>query len=193
MFGPNSDPVVVNEYGTEEALDFLHGNATDGNGRYFSDYLNFDADTWEECHDHVQWAFPSHIPSRFNINAPVVDMEELAEGITVAGISNAMKLVEAYLASLGFAEGADKKWRWCFDKNNTRTFVWLTPYNHNYQRISRLLNFLHWIDPDLATHLLGEFLQAATDVIHAGNKMNGQYVIAPETVVYWSKAAIGRL
>ena len=176
------------KYGTAEALAFVNGTGVDATGRTIEDYFNFDADKWEECHNHVQWAFPSHIPSRFNPDAPVVDMADFANGLSVQGHKNINRLLDAYLASLGFTG-------YRFDPSSPRNAIWLTPYNHNYQRISRILNLLAWIDPELALALLNEFLTAAQSV--ANQYVQNERGVAPfitvETVVYWSKAAIGGL
>lgn len=183
------------EYGTEDALAFLEGHGLDGAGRNIREYFLFDMDKWEECHNHVQWAFPSHIPSRFNFAAPVVNMEEFSEKLSPQGHVNVFRLMTSYLESLGFTH--DKAgWHACMDWNNERVQTWVTPYNHNYQRISRLLNLLSWLNPDLALELLGEFLNVAEEVATwtAEDHMKRPVpFITTATVVYWSKAAIGKL
>lgn len=183
-------------FDTNDALAFVEGNGVDASGRTIEDYLKFDADKWEACHDHVQWAFPSHIASRFNLEAPVVDMEEFSNRLTMVGHVNIMKLLANYLTSLGFFQDNEV---WHADLTHARTKYWLSPRNHNYQRISRVLNLLSWIDPDLAIKLLGEFLDVAhtyfneyVKVTQAGINFEIP-VIDAETVVYWSKAAIGKL
>lgn len=175
-------------YNTNDALAFLEGKGMDGNGRMIDDYLLFTLDKWEECHNHVQWAFPSHIPSEYNTNAPVVDMKRFVENLSAVGRDNVMLLVEAYLRSLGF-QYTEQKWR--MDMSNERTRIWVTPYNHNYQRITRLLNLLSHLDPELAKHLWGEFI----DVAEIASECSHMHIpfISAMTVVYWSKAAFGKL
>lgn len=180
-------------FDTDDALAFVEGRGVDAAGRTIEDYFKFDADTWERCHNHVQWAFPSHIMSRFNMEAPVVDMEDFANRLTAQGHVNIKRLMSNYLASLGWFEDNGG---WHADLKNERVELWLSPYNHNYQRISRLLNLLSWIDPDLAISLLGEFLNVAGTIEdwEAIDSMgNFAPVITVKTVVYWSKAAIGKL
>lgn len=186
---------VVPQYGTDHALAFLEGRGEDGAGRTIDEYFTFDNDKWEECHNHVQWAFPSHIASRFNLNAPVVDMADFSLRLTAVGHANLMTLVGNYLISLGFTHDSGG-WHATHDWENERAKVWMTPYNHNYQRISRLLNLLSWLDPELAAHLLNEFLDVATEMSGwmALDHMKRQVpFITTETVIYWTKAAIGRL
>lgn len=185
----------IKQYGTTDALLFLDGKGMDGNGRYISEYFEFDRDKWEECHNHVQWAFPSHIASRFNINAPVVhDMDEFALAMTINASNNAQRLMEAYLDSLGFVMGSDDHYR--FDPTSERNKIWLTPFNHNYQRISRLLNFLYHTDIDMCHHVFSEFLRAAEhakDWVEVDAFNRRAPVITVETLLFWSKAAIGEL
>lgn len=183
------------DYTTDDALAFVEGRGVDGSGRTIEEYFLFDMDKWEECHNHVQWAFPSHIKSRFNLDAPVVDMEEFSQRLNIIGFNNIHRLLASYLESLGFTKDA-AGWHAPRDWQNERALIWMTPYNHNYQRISRVLNLLSWIDPDLAISLLGEFLDVAQELATwTGEDHMKRRVpfITAETVVYWSKAAIGKL
>lgn len=175
----------MNTYGTNEAAAFLNGTGTDAIGRTIADYLAFDAVKWEECHNHIQWAFPSHVKSQFNANAPVVDMDELVEKLTSHGVANVYSLLTNYMHSLGFVMDNE---RWVL---NSEEAGWLTPYNHNYLRISRILNFLSHLSPEDAFELLDVFLDVAQIYEHV--IINGRYVLEVGTVVYWSKAAIGKL
>lgn len=179
-------------FGTEDALAFLNGTGVDAAGRTVADYLQFDMDKWEECHNHVQWAFPSHIMSRFNPEAPVVDMYELVLGLGVQGYRNLSMLIDAYLRSLGFTRYMGQ---WKLDENSPRKDIWRTPHNHNYQRITRLLNLLSWTDRELAMELMVEFILAA----HSANRpipdADGTMtdVVTVNTIVFWTIAATGKL
>lgn len=193
MFGPAVSPTPLRTFGTDDALAFVEGRGVDAAGRTIEDYFKFDADKWEECHNHVQWAFPSHIMSRFNMEAPVVDMEDFSNRLSAQGHVNIKQLMGNYLTSLGWFED---KGGWHADLKHERAELWLTPYNHNYQRISRLLNLLSWIDSNLAIELLNEFLtvaQEASKWVMEDHFKLPMAVINAETVVYWSKAAIGKL
>lgn len=193
MFGTAASPTLLRTFGTDDALAFVEGRGVDAAGRTIEDYFKFDADKWEECHNHVQWAFPSHIMSRFNLEAPVVDMDDFASRLSAQGHVNIKQLMGNYLTSLGWFED---KGGWHADLTHERAERWLTPYNHNYQRISRLLNLLSWIDANLAIELLNEFLtvaQEASKWVMEDHFKRPMAVINTETVVYWSKAAIGKL
>lgn len=186
------------QFGTEDAIAFLEGSGWDGAGRTIEDYFKFDSDKWEECHNHVQWAFPSNIPSDFNGEAPVVDMHQFRENITADALVNMLGLVGDYLTSLGFKQDDNGEYR--FDASSPRTAIWITPGNHNYRRISRLLNVLSNVAPDLAIHLLREFVKAYE---YGYNKWETHYmhdskaVSTPcmnhATLLFWTKAATGTL
>ena len=175
----------MNTYGTKEAAAFLNGTGTDAIGRTIADYLAFDAAKWEECHNHVQWAFPSHIKSSFNLNAPVVDMNDLMVQLTSHGVANVYSLLTNYMHSIGFVMDTE---RWVLSGAEAG---WLTPYNHNFLRISRILNLLSHLSPEDATELLDVFLDVARG--HQYTYIDGRPIFDIETVVYWSKAAIGKL
>ncbi len=179
-------------YGTKEAIAFLNGVGADAMGRTVYDYLKFDAYKWEECHNHVQWAFPSHIASNFNPDAPVVDLYDFRNGLLAEGYTNLETLRNAFLASLGIflEEGSFNKFVMNWD--NYRAALWLTPRNHNYLRLTRLLNLMSVTDPDAAVNLLDCLLSVT---IHANRSFLSAFgsVIDTDTVIFWSRAAIGKL
>lgn len=122
-----------------EAILFLEGKGTDAKGRTLEDYFNFTLYEWEDCHDHIQWAFPSVLPSRFNINAPVlteqfVDKLDHKRYLNVRG--NITLLINRYKQSIGLAGYHTEEGR----------FVWGDVaswagdgFNHNFNRITRVL------------------------------------------------------
>ena len=163
---------------TQQAVDFLNGTGADHLGRTVTDYLAFDDAEWERCHNHVQWAFPSNEASLYNPHAPVVDMQELKAKLTIAGAINVGQLVESFTKFLGL-EQSNGVWMIV----DTDKFQWLEPHNHNFLRITRLLNLLSVINENDALGLLGVLLFIA----------NVSDAIDKRTVVFWSRAAIGEL
>lgn len=184
-------------FGTEDAIAFLEGRGVDGSGRTVYDYFKFTVEEWEACHNHIQWAFPSHIASEFNPDAQGIDMKEFSETINADGILNILKLVIDYLRSLGFE--LDEEGNLRFNPDSERVDVWLTPFNHNYRRITRMLNLLSWIAPDLSIDLLREFIKIGEDAMeryyhyYAFGEEHKVPCMNHETMVYWTKAAIGTL
>jgi hypothetical protein len=182
------------KYGTADAAAFLNGTAPDAIGRTVQDYLAFDADKWEECHNHVQWAFPNNEQSMFNPNAPVVDMQDFANQLTWQGQENVLNLAHNYLLSLGIVP--DNKLRPTFhiDYNSPRLAIWLShPRDHNFLRLTRLLHVWSYIDPDRALGLLGTLADVAK-VANARAVLSKQTVdiVGADTLVFWVNAALGR-
>lgn len=133
---------MISRYGTTEAAQFLLGVGTDAAGRKVQDYFSFTQERWEECHNHIQWAFPSDIPSDFNPEAPLVDFEseewkQLAHEDSIAtGV--VWMLINYYMASIGVAINVEDKFVQVSGHWND---IWRN-YDHNYRRITRILHFL---------------------------------------------------
>ena len=181
------------KYGTAEAVAFLNGTARDAIGRTIEDYLAFDMDKWEECRNHVQWAFPNNEASMFNPNAPVVDMQDFANQLTWEGRDNVLKLAHNYLASLGIGADDSLTTTYHIDYNSDHLAIWLThPRDHNLLRLTRLLHVWSYLDPDRAIGLLGTL----ADVVKVANSrasLSGKpEVISADTMVFWINAALGR-
>lgn len=188
-----TDANELHTFGTDDAVAFLNGTGTDAIGRTVYDYRNFSTEKWEDCHNHIQWAFPSHIPSDFNPNAPIVNMEDLYNGLSGTGLFNVKELATQYLGTIGFVFNDDK---WVIDPESDRLAVWLTPRNHNFQRITRLLNLLFWVDKDMADDVLKAVFQITEGKLYS-IKYEGDIVAIPvvnaDTLRYWFKAANGLL
>lgn len=184
----NTEP----KYGTAEAVAFLNGTAPDAIGRTIEDYLAFDADKWEECHNHVQWAFPNNERSMFNPDAPVVDMKEFAEQLSYNGTLNVHKLANNYLESLGIVCVVNTN-GFAIDYNSDRLAIWLSfPRDHNFLRLTRLLHVWSYIDPDRALALLGTLADVAK-VANARAALAGKpNIVEADTMVFWINAALGR-
>lgn len=180
---------VANMYSTEHAIAFMNGTGEDDKQRNCGDYWFFNVNEWESCHDHVQWAFPSDIPSDFNSNAPVVNMREYVAGLRGEGRRNQSDLIKHYLISIGLADG------YCCDNielRDTKAFerlrFLLTPNNHNYRRLTRLLNLLFYFDSEWGDELIDKlvWLAAFANAVRPG-------CVSDETVLYWRIANAGKL
>lgn len=187
-------PLPAKKYGTADAIAFLNGTGKDAAGRTVEDYLKFDAAKWEECHNHVQWAFPSHVTSMFNPDAPVVDMAALESGLSITGYHNVTELIKNYMASLGITVIVEPglPTQFHYDWNSPRGSLWLSPRNHNYLRLTRLLNLLYWLEEGAAHELLSELLVIAEGVRDYWMPQQGPF-IDTQTVIFWAKSAIGKL
>lgn len=124
-------------------VDFHCLDGTDHRGRRHQDLLRFDDTQLERCHDYIQWLFPTVTASRFNPNAPTLDpasalrlrQDPVAQQRLRAALARlltfyGLELDDTDPADLEVAPGPD------FD---ARSRTWLTPNNHNHQRLTRIL------------------------------------------------------
>lgn len=180
---------VANQYSTAHAIAFMNRNGYDAAGRSLDDYWNFSLDKWEECHNHIQWAFPSDVASDFNANAPVVDMRKYVDGLDYNGHHNQNWLIKHYLLSLGLLTTADNVNFQLTEGNPLdRIAIWLNPHDHNYRRITRLLNLLYYFNRVQGDELLQKFL-----TIRDFANMIKPDCIDEQTVLYWRLANAGTL
>ena len=155
------------------ALDFLSGLETDTKGRYVSDYKVFDVE-WEYNHDVIQWAFPTRTVSEYNPTAPI--LPEVFH-FTAEHQQTIITLMASYLASLGidtFYAGKVLS----FDYSSDTHFRWLHQYNHNYKRLTRLIECLGLFQLKTEQTALAEFL-----IYNLAIKFSKD--ISTDTVVYW--------
>ncbi len=149
-------------------IDFHLGLAPDDAGRTRDEVDAFTIKQMEECHDYIQWLFPLPEPSAYCPDAPVMDEEVLDEFRTNEQLKESL-------------------WR---ARNQMRYFYlmckeWLTPCNHNYLRISRIIRCLALVG-------LNKDAQDFRYYILAAAKERG-VVIPASTARYWLFAEEGLL
>lgn len=125
--------------------------------------LNFSDEALEESHDWVQWVFPNRELSAY-ADSPLLNdeiVQELKEPIYLTAI------LAAYARFCGFLHLKDE------------TPHWMTPGNHNFRRITRVLKFLIEVNQrNLAEVLYGE-------VVKASERNPG--VVNEITMNYWAR------
>jgi hypothetical protein len=127
------------------AIAFLKAQGCDQSGRMVADYLNFTPERWEECHDHMQWAFPTRTKSAFNPNAPVIPEDFAFNGDSEVVKTLTLLLVQ-YLSSLGIGCSHDPVMGYTFTysaawERGERPY-WAHSRDHNMLRITRVLECL---------------------------------------------------
>lgn len=158
------------------AIDFLNGNETDNNGRYVSDYLNFTPFEWEANHDIIQWAFPTKTVSLYNPDAPIIPDDF---NYTPQNQQTIMYLMILYLSTLGITGHLiGKSIEFDYHDNFDRYNDWIRPHNHNYKRLTRLIECLGLFGLKQAQKSLAEFL-----IYDFAIKYRKE--ITADTVVYW--------
>ena len=159
-------------------IPFYSGEGMDAEGRTFEDILSFSDSRLESVHNYIQWLFPLSTPSVHNRNAPLLNREliesmqgspAIKENILRA-FNRMLRFYGLRLESSGSVERADN-WE-------ERKRCWVTPHNHNYLRITRILAFMKIMN----FHEEVEAFQDQLLTIYTENK----HVIGKSTYKFWS-------
>ena len=160
-------------------LGFYSGTGSDDRGRRLEEIWRFSHDELEDIHDYIQWLFPLAERSAFNPGAPVLDdatIERFRADETLR--RNVERSLDVMLDFYGFAR----------DENRIvqspafaeRAANWLTPGNHNFLRLTRILKSLTLLGLEERAAQLLERLES----VYASN----QQVIGQRTISFWRRA-----
>jgi len=116
-----------------EIVGFLEGKTPDHRGRILAMLLQQTDHQAETTHDYIQWLFPLDEPSRSVNGAPVLTALDIDE------------IRQSSLAQSNLAESAG--WFVGFLERNDH---WVTKYNHNHLRITRVIKSLRLLASDEA-------------------------------------------
>ena len=116
-----------------EIVSFLEGKLPDHRGRTHAMLLQQTDHEAETNHDYIQWLFPLDEPSRSVNGAPVLAELEIDE------------IRQSSLAQANLAKSA--RWFLGFLERNNH---WITKYNHNHLRITRVIKSLRLLASDEA-------------------------------------------
>lgn len=131
--------------GNSPLIAFYEGSGRDHRGRSLADILQFDDAHLEQVHDYIQWLFPLPEYSAFSRSAPLLSDADIEAFRHRTDLRERVEdVLERMLDFYGFERDDDEKGPII---NKARDFVahshvWLTPRNHNYLRITRILKFL---------------------------------------------------
>ena len=124
-----------------DLLKFYKNEAKNNRGVALEDIWSYSDVQLERKHNYVQWLFPTDDKSSFNWSSPVLsreDVEMLRNDETI--MKNFRKSLEIMMSFYGF-ELSDNSVVFA-DNFEMKAKNWITPNNHNYKRISRILRFL---------------------------------------------------
>ena len=116
-----------------EIVGFLEGKLPDHRGRILAMLLQQTDHQAETNHDYIQWLFPLDEPSRSVNGAPVLTALDIDE------------IRQSSLAQANLGESA--RWFIGFLERNDH---WITKYNHNHLRITRVIKSLRLLASDEA-------------------------------------------
>ena len=120
-------------------IRFTSGEGTDHQGRRIDEIRAWDDGRLEAVHDYIQWLFPLPEASGFNPYAPVLTPEDI---VTIRDDPALRDQVRGSFGRLlrfygyGWERGA------VIETDASRRRAWVTPGNHNFLRISRILRSL---------------------------------------------------
>lgn len=162
----NFDPIKT----IEPIVDFyLDANPLrDDLGFTFKDVMQFTDEQLETQHDYIQWMFPIREASQFNPYAPLVTNHTILLFRELDILRD--RMFESYekMKSFYFTRGR------CWD--------WVTPNNHNFLRITRIIKSLKLFGLEQQAHDFYAWCQVVikhTDYIK---------IIGEETQKYWKEA-----
>ena len=127
-------------------VDFYIGSGTDHKLRSWAEIVSKNDDWLESEHDFIQWLFPLRESSKFFKFAPILTDED----ISILKMEPLFKkrMATSFFVMMSFfglepkmidGELKIKKDKSFFEE---RSKVWLSPNNHNYLRITRILKCL---------------------------------------------------
>ncbi|MCU0246806.1 MAG: opioid growth factor receptor-related protein [Bryobacter sp.] len=152
---------------------FYRGQGNDHRGRTLPQIWSFSRAALGDTHDYIQWLFPLTERSAFNPYAPVLTPADIAtfraEAMIQAHLGRSLRVMLHFYgftpevaAAPDFAE---------------RAAVWLTPHNHNFLRLTRILKSLR---------LLGR--EADADALRTALELLARdhfRIIGPDTLSFW--------
>lgn len=146
-----------------EIVGFLEGKTPDHRGRILAMILQQTDHQAETMHDYIQWLFPLDEPSRSVMGAPVLnelDIEDIRQSELAQ--QNLVKSASWFLGFLG------------------RNDRWITRYDHNHLRITRVIKSLRLLASDEAAD---EFRDKV--IVLAGDNLN---LVDEEARDFWNSA-----
>jgi hypothetical protein len=160
---------------------FYAGAAADARGRTIAALWSWDDARLESTHDYIQWLFPLPEPSQFNDAAPLLTPADIAAFAARAELrDNLRRSLRRMLAFYGLALESGPRVARAGDFAE-KAANWLTPDNHNFLRLSRILRALALLGLGGEA---GALLAALEDIYRTG----GAAAIGERTLAFWRRA-----
>lgn len=192
----------MSQYEAGRIVAFYKSEIPDSSNRKIEDIWKMNFEELENTHNYIQWLFPLREKSSFNPTAPILNnqvieymqkdkavQEALLKSLTVMLNFYGLALEHQNMvsgsagsktsANSGLSKQVKVKKAGNFDN---RRRVWLTPFNHNYLRISRILTCLKTLG-------LHNECKALFDCLENIYKENRQ-TIGQSTYSHWIRSAL---
>ena len=166
-------------------IDFFTNKGTDQSGRTIEDVWSFSYKELESNCDYIQWLFPTTEKSIHNLDAPVLTRDDINELSKPKHQKTLLKSLKMMLDFYGFVRlplnGAVHIGIGTTTTFARRSKVWLTQYNHNFKRFSRIIKSLK----ELGMHNDAKALYYCLT-----EEVGQEYkdIITPDLIKHWKKA-----
>ena len=168
-------------------LEFYGETASDHRGRSLQQLQAQSLSALESNHDYIQWLFPLPERSGASAHAPILTPADIAafrasDALRARLVRSLAVMLRFYgLESADTAAGIEIRRSPSFRE---RSDVWLTPFNHNFLRLTRILRSLS---------LLGCGAQARSLFACLEEIYREHYdIVSEETFEYWSRAVVAQ-
>jgi Opioid growth factor receptor (OGFr) conserved region len=167
---------------TSRLVEFYTGRGTDARGRRIDAIWSMSLDDLEYTHDYIQWLFPLRERSSVEPGTPTLDDAAIDEFRSTAMRERLVRSAEVMAAFYGFLIERDgESWRLEPAPNaKERQGVWLSPGNHNFLRLTRIMK-------SLATLGLSDLSRAWLDMLREVYNQNAT-VVGARTWQFWEAA-----
>ncbi len=166
-------------------LDFYEGRGVDHCGRTLSEVQRFSLERLEQEHDFIQWLFPLRTASPVNPEAPTLSNRDIARFRSDADLALRLRrsfevMADFYGLQVGEHHGTIAIRPG--DHFTPRADNWLSPGNHNFLRITRILKSLTILgQEDLARAFLAALATVFADY---------RETIGERTWSFWNAAVV---
>lgn len=147
---PNTNNIIVR---------FYLGKRVHPAGYTIEDVWKFSYDQLEKTHDYIQWIFPSMTPSTHVHDIPILNKDEIRDFHTSEALR--AKVLKSFCLMLNFYGFELTDGNVARNPEFNERSGWLYPKNHNYLRISRILESLVLLGFRSESEA---FLRALTDI-----------------------------
>lgn len=148
-----------------QIIDFYRGYEDTECRHHLSDIWTFSFQRMDDVHDFIQWIFPLDEPSAHNPDAPILTREDINEFANDPELRMRLMIsVHSYMRFLGL---------------NTR--IWVTEFDHNHLRITRMLKCLVLMGMDLEAQARLDEVLTIVKAFDAEEKM-------AKAIKFWHKA-----
>lgn len=162
-------------------LDFYQGTPNNRGVTLEDICTNWDYDRLEQDHNYIQWLFPLLEKSNYNLTAPTTNIDTMAAFRKNSDLQKKMlRSFEMMLDFYGFSlkpDGTIIK----SEHYSERSKNWLTPGNHNFLRLTRILS-------SLKIHGLGEYADKFFSVLKNIYWWDWNNTIGENTFNHWQQS-----